>query len=211
MLCPICLEVAALPGSPSPVDLDLIKQHCSIDDDDFNDQLEVYLSAAILWAEGSTHRTIFSRAHKWVLKDFPYSERNEIRLPRGKTRSVESVQYSLNGAAQTLRGPTSGSPIGSSYQEDLRGDDGAILMPPRGGSWPSPDIDVPAPVTINFTAGWLPADVPADVLHAVLFSISDAFDLRGTSDFSPAMIQLGGPRFEAREALISPYRLVRWY
>lgn len=211
MLCPIRLEVEALPGSPLPVDLDLIKKHCSIDDNDFNDQLETYLSAAILWAEGATHRTIFSRAHTWVLKEFPYGERSEIRLPRGKTQSVSRIRYSLNGVQTDLLGPSSGSPAGVDYQEDLRGDDGAILMPPRGGDWPSADIDVPSPVTVEFNAGWQSSEVPQDIIHAILFCVSDAFDLRGTSDFNPAVLIAGGARLETREALISAYRLVRWY
>lgn len=211
MLCPIRLEVAALPASPLPISLDLIKKHCSIDDADFDDQLDVYLKAAIEWAEGSTHRTIFSRSHTWVLKDFNYEGRFEIKLPRGKTQSIESIEVSVNGTTTTLTGPSSGSPAGTDYQEDLRGNDGGIVMPPRGGSWPTPDFDVPAPVAINFTAGWASASVPADIVHAILFAISDAFDLRGTSDFNPAMIATGGPRMEAREALISAYRLVRWY
>lgn len=207
MLCPLRLDVATLPwGSPPPLDAVLMKKHVVIDDADFDDQLEVYAKAAVAWAEGSMHRTIYARAHVWVLKDFPRDQYGAIRLPRGKTQSVQSVQYSSGGSLITLQGPSSGSPAGSDYQEDLRGDDGGVLMPARGGSWPSVDSDVPAPVAINFMAGWAADAVPSDLLHALWFSIADAFDLRGTSDLANA-----GDRLDVRETLISAYRLIRWY
>ena len=182
MLCPIRLQVNALTMSPLPIDLALIKTHCKIDGTDLDDNIEVYLKAAIEWAEGEMHRSIFSRSHTWVLRDFPIDGRMEIRLPRGKTQSIESIVYQSNGSPVTLTGPSSGSPAGTSWQEDLRGDDGAILLPPRGSNWPSVDYDAPAPVAINFTAGWLAAEVPAEIIHAILFSISDAIDISGTAD-----------------------------
>lgn len=212
MLCPLRLKVDPLViGSPWPISEDLIKQHSRIDDADSDEVLEVYLKAAIAWAENTTHRTIFSRAHQWVLRDFPHVHRMEIRLPRGKAQSVEGIAYWSGGQTFNLAGPSAGSPAGVDYQEDLSGDDGGLLMPPQGGAWPSVDCDVPAPVVVNFTAGWEVGEVPADVIHAVLFAIEDMFDVRGTPDFSPAMVGAGGPRFATREALISPYRLTRWY
>jgi hypothetical protein len=79
-------------------------------------------------------------------------------------------------------------------------------MPPRSQSWPSTDLDVPAPVTINFTAGWLAGNVPDDIIHGLLFAVSDGFELRGSADITQI-----GRNFETREILISPYRLKRWY
>jgi hypothetical protein len=211
MLCPLRLNVNALTMSPLPVDLTLIKTHCTVDGTDLDDNIEIYLKAAIDWAEGSMKRTIFSRSHQWVLKDFPHCDRQEIRLPRGRTSSVESIVYWNGGQSYTLTGPSSGSPAGDDFQEALQGNDGAILMPVRGGDWPSVDWDVPSPVTINFTAGWASADVPGEIIHALLFSISDAIDLRGTADFTPQSLLDGGPRFNVRETLISGWNLSRWY
>lgn len=210
MLCPLRLQVDALGGSPPAIAASLIKAHIREVDVDFDDLIDVYTSAAIKWAEDTTHRTIFARNHIWVLKEFPVSGWEGIRLPRGKTRSVAAIRYSIGGQTTTLTGPSS-SPAGTGYQEDLRGDDGGVLMPSRGSSWPSADCDVPAPVEIEFSAGWMPDEVPANVLHAILFAIADAYDLRGTPDFQPTMLASGGARFQAREALISAYRLSRWY
>ncbi|MPZ58444.1 MAG: hypothetical protein GEU91_18515 [Rhizobiales bacterium] len=209
---PLRLDVDPVPaGSTALIDLALIKQHVRVDHDDEDELLEMYAAAAISWAEGDTHRTIFQRAHRWIIKDFPHFHRMDIRLPRGKTQSVESIAYVRGGQAGTLIGSSSGSPAGTDYQEDLRSESGGVLMPPQGGSWPSVDCDVPAPVTVNFTAGWASVDVPKDLLHAILFWIADAYDLRGTPDFNPAMLNTSGPRFAAREALVSSWRMTRWY
>jgi hypothetical protein len=67
-------------------------------------------------------------------------------------------------------------------------------------------LDSPAPVTIHFTAGWPTAQVPQDIIHAILFAVSDSLELRGSADIGRA-----GSAFDAREALISAYRLTRWY
>lgn len=205
LLDPLRLEVSALDASPLPLSLSLLKDHLSVDGDDQDALIEAYALAAIHWAEGAARRTIYARDHAWVLRAFPSSSYGEIRLPRGKTQSVESIAYSVGGTVTTLTGP-SGSPAGTGWQEDLRGDSGGVLMPTRGGSWPSTDLDVPAPVVITFTAGWLAAEVPDDITHALMFAVSDAFDTRGTADLGTT-----GKNFTTRQALVAPYRLKRWY
>lgn len=205
-LSPIQLDVDPLNASPLPVDLDLIKTHCAVDGIEQDDQLEVYLLAAIQAFEDSTHRTLLAREHRWVLRDFPRWSYQWIRLPRGKTRSVAKIEYVRDGQTVTLTGPSS-EPAGADYLEDLRGDDGGVLMPPQGGTWPEVDCDHPAPVTITFTAGWLPAELPKNVLHTLLFSVRIMLDdLRGSEDPTrqPVVIR-------TLEALTSPYRLSRFY
>jgi uncharacterized phiE125 gp8 family phage protein len=213
MLCPLRLDVDALPAPPlTLIDEDVLKAHCRIEAADDDELLDVYLRSAIGWAEATTHRAILARTHVWVLRDFGRDRLQEIRLPRGRTVSVDGVEYFANGSALTLYGPSSDlSPPGADYQEDLRGDAGAVLMPPRGGSWPSVDSDVPAPVAISFTAGYTGADLPADLKYAMMFYVADCYDLRGTPDFDPAMLATSGVRFAPREALISPWRLPRVY
>jgi hypothetical protein len=210
MHSPLRLEIDPLAGSPLPVDLDLIKAHAAIDSADFDALLPVYLFAAIDWAENAMHRTIFARPHRWVLRDFPRGgstipSLQAIRLPRGKTQSVEQIEYVSGNQTFSLTGPSSGSPAGTDYREGLRGDDGGVVTPVSGGNWPSVDRQAPAPVTIHFTAGWTASEVPAAIIHALLFAVADAFEMRGEADMS------SGTRFEAREALISAYRLIRFY
>ncbi len=207
MLYPLSLDIDPLAlGSPPLIDATLIKQHINVEDNDFDALIDTYTLSAIRWAENATHRTIFERPHRWTLKAFPWTADQSFRLPRGKAQSIAGIDYVNGGVQKTLLGPSSGSPAGADYQEDLSSDDGARLMPPRGGSWPSTDTDVPAPVTIRYTAGWPPAQVPQDVLTAILFAICDSFDIRGTPD-----LNAHGGRLDARMGLISPYQLMRWY
>src|SRR5690606_11102437 len=126
---PIRLDVDPLSSSPLPVGLDLIKSHCSVDGDDHDQQLEVYLLAAVQAFENMTHRTVFAREPRWVLRDFPRWSYQWIRLPRGRTRSVARIEYVSGGYTMTLIGPSS-SPSGSGYLENLSGDDGGVLMQP---------------------------------------------------------------------------------
>lgn len=212
MLCPLRLDIDDIDvdGSPWLIDETFVKTHVRIDDTDQDVNLQSYIKAAILWAENFTHRTLVQRTHRWVLSEFPSSARQSIRLPRGKTVSVASVAYSISGAVTTLSGPTS-TPPGSGYQEDLRGDGGGVLMPVRGGTWPSVDYDVPAPIMITFSAGWAPEDIPADLLNGVLMAIADSYDIRGTGDANAAKLEMSGPRLAARESLISGYMMPRWY
>lgn len=211
MILPLRLEVDAIEAdSPEILDSALVKKHIRVDFPDDDDLLQRYILAAVNWCEGATHRTIYRRTHRWILAGFETEYPYGMRIPRGKTVSIASIAYSSGGTVTTLTGPSS-SPVGSGYQEDLRGDDGGIVMPSRGSSWPSTDTNVPAPVVVTFTAGWNADDIPADLLHAILFGVADAYDLRGTQDFNPAMLGGAGPRLAAREALASGYRLSRFY
>lgn len=188
------------------VDIKLIAAHCNIDlrDDSYDDELlELYWRSAILWAEGQMKRTILARSHRWVLREFPYDCFSEIRLPRGKTQSVDSIVYKVSSSPITLTGPDA-SPPGSAWQQDLTGDDGGVLMPPLGGSWPSADLNVPDPVVVNFTAGWELESIPDDILVALLFYVSDAFEIRGTDDIEK------GRHHDIRLGKLSPYSLEKW-
>lgn len=181
-----------------PFDLDLLKADLRIATNDLDDVLmSQYIPDAVEWAEGAMRRSIMARTHRWILSCFPYGADQTIKLPRGKVQGVTSIVYSSGGSPVTLRGPTSGSPVGSDYQEDLRGHCGR-LMPLRGASWPSADIDVPSPIVITYTAGWSTAqDVPADIKRAMTASIHGALELDGLLTVKP------GFDFEFRDKLIS--------
>lgn len=203
MLCPVSLSVDTLAASPLPISISLLREHAATDGTDSDVLLTQNLLAAIAWAEGAMRRTVFSRRHVWTLKYFPVNQ--VIHLPRGKTQSITSISYTLGGSVQTLLGPSS-SPAGTSYQELLSGDQGAIIRPVQGGSWPSVDIEAVAPVQIEFVAGWLDAEIPKNVIQAILYAAEDYFDIRGSVDLAQA-----GANLTARQLLVSPYRIHRWY
>jgi uncharacterized phiE125 gp8 family phage protein len=203
-LSPDLLEIAPLDASPLPISLALVKDHLAVDGIDSDALIETYIMAGIRWAETFMRRTIFARSHSWVLRDFPRHRELRVWLPRGKTQSVESIVYVNGGQSVALSGPSSAAP-GTDFAEDLRGDNGGFVLPTSGASWPAADCDAASPVVINFTAGWLADQLPRDVLHGILFAVSDAFDNRGTADLSQ------GRNFSTRDALLSPYRLHRFY
>lgn len=184
--------------STIPFDLQVLKDDLRIATDDFDDVLmNQYIPDAVEWAEGAMRRSIMARTHRWILECFPYGADQTIRLPRGKVQGVTSIVYSSSGSPVTLRGPTSGSPVAADYQEDLRGHRGR-LMPLRGESWPSVDVDVVSPIVITFTAGWTTAqDVPADIKRAMTASIHGAMELDGLLTIK------SGYDFEFRDKLIS--------
>ena len=206
MLTPLRLDVDTIVGSPLPLDLSFVKLHCAIDYTDSDALIEQYVLAAIRAFEDTTHRTVFSRDHRWVLKDFPPTPGYQITLPRGRTTAVESIVYYSDGVATTLGGPTSsGSPTPADYQEDLRGEHGGVLAPLSGSAWPAVDTLQVAPVTITFTAGWANADVPPDITQALLWYIRTALD-DNRSD--PMKAIANNTVFEA---MVSGWRLDRFY
>lgn len=211
-LSPIRLEAAAITGSPGPLSLALAKAHCSVDasETEFDTLFDLYIDAAIAWAEGETQRSLVARQHVWTLRDFPraYGRRAEIWLPRGKTQSVASIAYTTSaGAVTTITGPSSGSPSGTGWREELGGEMGGVLAPPRDEGWPSDvDCDAPAPVRVTFRAGWEVGEMPADMTRALMFAVSDMFELRGAADWKEA-----GGNFSFCETLVSGFRLPRIY
>jgi uncharacterized phiE125 gp8 family phage protein len=203
-LSPLRLDIDPAPTSPLPLDLTLVKSHCAVDFNDVDDLLTTYIMAAVAAFENSTHRSIVQREYRWVLAGFPIYPHERIRLPRGKTVSVTQIDHISDGSTVTLTGPTS-TPAGDEYQEDLRGDDGGVLLPPQGQQWPTADCDVPDPVTITFQAGYDAATLPSDILNALLFHIRNSLDDQRTD---PQKTQANLAAFET---LVSGYRLSRVY
>jgi hypothetical protein len=203
-LQPLRLVVDPMASSPPLIDLTLLKQYLAIDYADLDSLIELNLLAAITEFENATHRTIVRREHHWTLRQFPWTPYQEIPLPRGKTRAVTKIDVVVGGSVVTLKGPSS-TPAGADYQEDLAGDDGGRLMPLRGGSWLSPDLDNPAPVTITFEAGWAAAEMPTDIQRALMFWVKTGIDDERTD---PTKHEADRATFEA---LVSGWRLARWY
>lgn len=201
-MTPLSLNISPLVSSPLPIDLDLVKLHCGVDGTDLDDLLERYTLAAIRWAEGATKRTLYQRAHVWTLPAFPCQQ---IRLPRGKTVSVESITYTdSTGASVVLTGPSSGSPAGTDYRENLAPTSGGVISPAFGAVWPVADITAPAPVVIEFTAGYPAGEIPEDIIHAILFAVKDMLDTRGSDDLTTF-----GKNLTTRTSLLSPHILTR--
>lgn len=198
--------LVALPGTENvPVDFQLLKQQLRVGDeldDLLNDQ---YLPSAIEKVERLTRRNIVSRETKLVLDDFPRTLDQVIRLPRGKVTAIQSIAYSIDGSVTTLTGPTSDPTPGSGWQEDLSATP-AVVMPPRGDTWPSSiDDDVPQPIVITYTAGYTnAAAMPKELARAVAAAAFIELDGKGL------IPDPGDNNFDAElvEKLCLPYRTI---
>lgn len=185
-----------------PISAADIKDQLNIDHEEWNAKIELHRAGAARWAENIMHRSIASKTHYWVLSDFPRGQDQSIRLPRGKTQSVTSILYTSNNSGTTLTGPSSSSPEGTDYREDLRGDHGGTLYPAYNSTWPSVDLEAPSPVVITFTAGWLENEVPADIKHAMMMYISDALEITGAVDLAQYT------NLDAKNNLLYPWRIL---
>lgn len=185
----------------------LVKTHLAVDGSALDPVLALYQQVAIQWAEDFMQRAILVRPHVWTLRSLQCGRNQRVHLPRGRCTAVTSIVYTAGGTEYTLTGPSS-TPPGTDYQEDLASDSGGTLMPARGRWWPFVDGTVPAPVRINFLAGYEPEDVPANIKHALLFAMSDMLELRGSADLATLQtVAASGRTLQAREELLDQWRI----
>lgn len=186
LLYPVSLSAESLSGSPLPIDLALLKQYVGINYNDMDDVLAMFLLGAIEDFENRSHRAVIARPHRWVLRCFPSA--GEIRLPAGKTQSVESVAYVDGGAEVPLAG----------FDVDTASDDGGLLS--YAGGWPAASR-----VVIEFTAGWLPTEVPRQVKTALFYAVQANLDSFRDDPVKHKAV------FDTLETMASAWRLTRWY
>jgi hypothetical protein len=182
-----------------PIDPELVNLHLRIGDRDEMQQIahQVYLPAAMEWAEGYTKRSLDARTHRWTLNRLSGS----IMLPRGRCTAVESIAYWENSTTQVvLTGPSSSTP-GTDYQEDLTSDIGAVLKPNSGESWPSADQSQISPIVITYTAGYS-GNAPQDVQTAMLMYCADRLEIATEYDAKKTYTNT------TAEMLLQPFRLV---
>ena len=186
-----------------PVSVALVKDQLRISHTEFDDLITtLHIPAAVQWAEGFMHRSILAKTHTWVLQDFPQTADQAILLPRGKVQSVASIVYTSGGTQTTLRGPTSGSPIGTDYRENLMDESCGMIYPID--NWPTVDTSVPQPVVITYSAGWTSTQVPADIKAALCRFVADQLDVPGVQDMGNMQVW----QWEAKEAAIASWRIV---
>ncbi len=181
-----------------PIQIEQAKDHLRITGDDENSLLTGYIVAAREFAEDYTNRKLLSQTWELRLEAFPIANYGEIRLPFGKTISVDDISYyDTDGTLQSLAGPSS-SPVGTAWLEDLNDDAGGILRHPLASVWPSVHPGVPIPVSISYTCGYGDDanDVPENIKTAILYRVADLFELRGSGD---------GEMSQVAERLLRPY------
>lgn len=201
------LALEADPIEDFPIDLATLKVALKIDHDSFDALIQnQHLPAAIVRAETFMRRAVMSRTHRWIISELPCGYDQTLYLPRGKVSAVSKIEVSVGGVIETLRGATSGSPAGTDYQEDLRGDR-ARLMPARGETWPSADCDVVSPVVVTFTAGYAVGSVPEEIIAGIISAVGEALDI-SPSDQVGTFPGVVASASNYADVQWSPYRLL---
>ncbi len=188
-----------------PITLELAKGHLRVTTDDEDSLVKTYIAAATKWAEEYMRRAVVEQT--WTLTGdlFPIRAPFTIGLPLGRCTAVNQIDYTDSaGAAQVLRGPSSSSPVGTDYQEDLSGDEGGRIRPNSDEDWPQTEDHIMAAVSIEFVVGYGAGGartIPASVITGILYRLTDLYEFRGAID--------GNGTANAKDQL-SAYRLQKW-
>jgi len=158
--------------------------------------IESLITAARAYAENFTNRVLLTQTWDLVLDAFPAGI---LELPQAPLQSIDSVLYiDSDGAEQTL--------AASAYKVDAVTDPGRVA-PAYGALWPMTRAE-PNAVTIRFVAGYgdAAAAVPMPIKQAMLLMVGHLYQNREA-------VQAEGDFYRLPlgvEALLSPYRVLRW-
>jgi uncharacterized phiE125 gp8 family phage protein len=164
------------------------------------------------WTESYTRRALLTQTWRAVLDRFPRTLNAgtdpRLRLPGGQCLSVEVLSYvDGDGNTQTPRDQTVSPKVDGTFQIDLTPDDGGLVLPAWGESWP--DIrQTLVPVIVEFTVGYGAAstDIPEDLLSAFKYKMADLYELRSSVDFFNAK----GRWTPVAQSYAGPYQ-INWF
>lgn len=126
-----------------------------------------WIPSAVARAESFQSRAYVTTEYRLTL-DWRWPD--AICLPRAPVQSIDAITYvDTDGATQTL--------AASEYQSDL-GAEPVYIRPAYNKNWPAVRPQIAA-ITVDFTAGYGdPADVPAQMRHAMLIIAANSFENR---------------------------------
>jgi uncharacterized phiE125 gp8 family phage protein len=125
-----------------PLDLQEVKEHLAIINDDRDSYLNNLIKAAAEVAQNYTQRAFITQTWLWTLDGFP----SKLRVPRPRLQTVNYIKY-IDDATGTLTTLDSSTYRVSTYHEP------AIIEPVLSESWPTARSVVDA-VQIEFVAGY---------------------------------------------------------
>jgi hypothetical protein len=201
-----------------PVDLDQVKLHLHVDDNDQDGLIEAYIASATAYLDGPAGilgRAMVRQSWKLYLDRFPWASahvhalmtrlghgrhllhRAAIRLPLPPLISVDEITYvDTSGVQQTL----------DPAQYIVRDGEIAAVEPVYGTSWPSARCQARA-VSVTFTCGYGDAtDVPKPLQAAILLQTGDLFETRETQLIAERAASAESDTFRR---LVAPYRIAR--
>lgn len=164
----IPLPVAALgEGETAPAELVTgadLREHCRLDEEGEDDDLDGKLDAAVAAIETATGRVIRARRFKIDAPCFPLCG-DCMLIPKPPLISLESIKYyDEDGAQQTLRDLTASPQVEGDVIVRITEDMTEVHLAPDA-SWPSTQRRINA-VEVIFEAGY--EELPADLKQAIL-------------------------------------------
>lgn len=204
------LKLVTGPAS-DPVDLDEAKAHVREDSDDFNDQIEAFITAAVQRVDGPRGflgRALIDQTWDYYLDGFPCylvspggRRYSQIEIPLPPLIEVLGVFYTdSSGVEQTLSS--------SRYVVDSASEPARIALK-SSASWPTTDCSMNS-VRIRFRAGYIDAtnspaveNVPKPIKVAILMHVGDMFQNRESTIIGDSVDKLPW----SAEMLLRPYRV----
>lgn len=160
------------PPTTLPVSVALMKANGRIETNAEDALVELYIRAALAYAERYCSRAFEPQTWEVVLDAFPDGE---IEVPLAPITSIDSVRYDTAEGEVTIDA--------ENYEADLNG----WVVPVSGYSWPTAMSAVNA-VRVRFVAG---AGTPDDVKIAVLLLAEHYYENRAASGEKVEAIPFG--------------------
>lgn len=143
------------PPTEWPVTLDEAKAQCGVINSDSDGFIEAKIREATVFVERQLSMTIAVRTYELSLDSFT----DAVELLRGPVTDVVTVNYvNTDGETRTVSA--------DDYTVDLISNRQWVVIN-SGTSWPS-TLDAINAITIRYTAGYAPDDVPDDLRGAIL-------------------------------------------
>lgn len=180
------MSLTLLSSQPNPLDLDEVKRHLRVEDNEDDETIISLMSTAIGIAENYTGIKIQESQWEYKLPCFD----QEIPLPIFPVIGIDSISYlDVSGNTQ---------PVASYYlkRTPLK----PVLLAAYGETWPSTEAGYEA-VTITLTVGY--QELPTPIKQALLMIIGSLFENR--EDEAP--IVLHTVPISSR-TLLDPYKVI---
>jgi uncharacterized phiE125 gp8 family phage protein len=165
-----------------PVSLAQARDHLRLGDESDDAVLQRSLNAACQFLDGWTGALGRCIAVQTWAQPFARFSDEGLRLCLWPVTAIVSVTYRDEaGATQTL--------APAAYELDAAGDR-ALVLPAGTGTFPATGAGRSAPVTVTFTAGQSPAEVPASIVELILLLTAHWYENRAAASFGGGFGQL---------------------
>lgn len=174
------------------------KTFLRVDHSDDDTLIESLIASSTRAAENHCQRAFITQTWNLYLDSFPH-DGAPIRIALPPLQSVSSITYvDINGATQTWGA--------SNYQVDAKRQPGMVVLAPNV-AYPSTQFGVINAVTVTFLAGYgVAAALPADLLQALRWMVSDMYAHRENTVVGGVVNELPA----GVKAALAPYQIIEF-